>query len=95
MKGPGVVAAIGDIYFEPNMDTSETDPIFIISVKGKTHLKPQGIFYGAVAGSTEVDLDPNSSVTYPVNGFPNDLNWPGFTQEKVKYSIDSWEIIQQ
>jgi hypothetical protein len=95
MKGPGVVAAIGDIYFEPTMETGLTDPIFIISVEGKTELKPNGAFYGAVAGSAEIELYPGSSVTYPENGFPDDLNWPGFDRGKIEYGIYSWEIIQQ
>ena len=92
MIGPGVIAAIGDIYFQPNMKAGVTDPIFIISVEGMTELKPVGDFYGAVAGSVEVDLGPGSSVTYPEDGFPGDLNWPGFDRGKSKYAVDSWQV---
>lgn len=90
--GPGVIAAVGDIYFEPNIPAGMTDPIFIISVEGTTTLQPGGDFYGAIAGSVEIDLQPGSSVTYPEDGFPSDLNWPGFDLPKYKYAIDSWTV---
>ena len=92
MRGPGVIAAVGDIYFEPNIEAGITDPIFIISIEGQTTLKPNGDFYGAVAGSVEVELQPGSSVTYPEDGFPGDLNWPGFDRGKIRYAIDSWIV---
>ena len=92
MRGPGAIAAIGDIYFEPNMEAGVTDPIFIISIEGETTLKPNGDFYGAVAGSVEVELQPGSSVTYPEDGFPADLNWPGFDRGKIRYAIHSWTV---
>ena len=92
MRGPGVIAAVGDIYFEPTIEVGVTDPIFIISVEGTTILKPGGDFYGAIAGSVEVDLGPGSSVTYPDDGFPVDLNWPGFDRGKIRYAIDSWIV---
>lgn len=92
MIGPGVIAAMGDIYFEPNIEAGMTDPIFIISVNGMTTLKPGGDFYGAVAGSVEVELQPGSSVTYPEDGFPSDMNWPGFDLGKYKYALHSWTV---
>lgn len=92
MRGPGVLAAMGDIYFEPNIEAGMTDPIFIISVYGTTTLKPGGDFYGAVAGSVEVYLQPGSTVSYPEDGFPDDLNWPGFTSGKYTYAVRSWTI---
>jgi len=92
LKGPGVIAAMGDIYFEPNTIAGDTAPIFIISVDGKTELKPNGAFYGAIAGSTEIQLKPGTSVTYPVGGFPPNLNWPGFGLEKWDHFIASWTI---
>lgn len=92
VQGPGVIAAIGDIYFEPNMDSDQGSPVFIISVEGKTHLKPNGDFYGAIAGGAEIELQSGASVTYPEDGFPEDLNWPGFASKKVRYVLYSWTV---
>ena len=93
--GPGVIIAVGDVYFEPNIPVGMTDPIFIMSVSGETTLQPGGDFYGAVAGSVEVDLQPGTSVNYPPGGFEEgDLNFPGFTEDKsIYYSIESWKVI--
>ena len=92
LRGPGAIVAMGDIYFEPSIEAGVTDPIFIISVQGETTLMPNGDFYGAVAGSIDVELKPGSSVTYPEDGFPGDLNWPGFDRGKIRYAIDSWIV---
>jgi len=83
MRGPGVVVAMGAIYFEPNVEAGMTDPIFIISVYGVLAFKAGGDFYGALAGSIEVELQPGSSVTYPEGGFPDDLNFPGCIEGKT------------
>ena len=93
--GPGVIVAIGDIYFEPNIEAGMTDPIFIMSVSGQTLLQPGGDFYGSIAGSVEVDLQPGTSLTYPEDeGWFEDLNFLIGVQELI-YSIYSWDISQQ
>jgi len=92
--GPGVIIAIGDIYFEPNIEAGMTEPIFVMSVEGTTTLMPGGDFYGAVAGSVEVDLQPGTSLNYPEEGF-GDLNFPGCSGAQLVYSIASWDISQQ
>jgi len=92
--GPGVIIAVGDVYFAPNIPVGMTDPIFILSVSGTTNLQPGGDFYGAIAGSVEVDLQPNTSLDYPEAGFEGLINFPGFVEPKqLVYSIDSWEVI--
>ncbi len=92
--GPGVIIAVGDVYFEPNIPVGMTDPIFILSVSGETTLQPGGAFYGAIAGSVEVDLQPNTSLNYPEAGFGDGINFPGFGEPtQLVYSIDSWEVI--
>ena len=92
--GPGVIIAIGGIDFQPKIGSGMTDPIFIISVDGTTNLQPGGDFYGAVAGSVEVDLQPNTSLNYPEAGFGDGINFPGFGEPKqLVYSIYSWEVI--
>lgn len=77
------------------MPAGGTEPIFIISVESEIALKPNGDFYRAVAGSIEVELAPSSSVTYPEDGFPDDVNWPGFVRGKSCYAIHSWKVSSQ
>jgi len=92
--GPGCIIAVGDVYFEPNIPVGMTDPIFIMSVSGETLLQPGGDFYGAIAGSVEVDLQPGTSLNYPEAGFGDDINFPGFGEPtQLVYSIYSWDVI--
>ena len=92
IDGPGVIIVIGDIYFEPNIEAGMTEPIFIMSVEGTTTLKPGGDFYGAVAGSVEVELFPGTSLNYP-----EDEDWFGdhnflIGVQKLIYSLSSWDV---
>jgi hypothetical protein len=93
VKGPGVIIAVGDIYFAPQAQIGgQADPIFILSVSGTTLLQPGGDFYGAVAGGLEIDLKSKNKVFYPSGGFESyDLNFPNGTQW-LTYSIVSWEV---
>jgi hypothetical protein len=92
IKGPGAIIAVGDIYFKPNSQVT-TDPVFVMSVSGKTWLQPGGNIYGAIAGSVEVDLQPGTTLNYPGTGFGN-INFPGCTAGRFVYSIASWEVNQ-
>ena len=95
--GPGVIIAVGDIYFAPKGDVgSNEEPVFIFSVSGKTLLQPSGDIYGAVAGSVDVDVQPGvePTITYPPGGF-GDLNFPGCSGAHLTYGIASWDINQQ
>jgi len=93
--GSGVIIAIGDIYFEPNIEVGQEDPVFIMSVSGTTTLQPGGDFYGSVAGSVEIELQPGTSMNYPdEEGWYDGLNFLVGVQDLV-YSIDSWEVSQQ
>ena len=96
IKGPGAIIAAGDIWFEPNIEAGDTDPVFLMSVEGTTTLKPGGDFYGAVAGSVEVELYPGTSLVYPEEeGWYEGFNFPvGIIQELV-YTIASWTVGQQ
>ena len=95
IEGPGVIIAIGDIYFEPNIEAGMTEPIFIMSVEGTTTLKPGGDFYGSIAGSVEVELYPGTSLNYPEGaGWHEDFNFLIGIQQLI-YSIYSWEVSQQ
>jgi hypothetical protein len=93
--GSGVIIAIGDMYFEPNTEAGVTDPIFVMSVDGTTSVQPGGDFYGAIAGSVEIELQPGTSINYPgTGGWYDDLNFL-IGVKKLVYSIDSWEVSQQ
>ncbi|MDH4366679.1 MAG: hypothetical protein OEV57_00875 [Dehalococcoidia bacterium] len=91
IKGPGCIIAVGDIYFEPKSQVT-TDPVFVLSVAGQTLLQPRGDIYGAIAGSVEVQLQPNTHLVYPTGGFGGyGLNFLVGTQ-KLIYSIASWQV---
>ena len=92
--GSGVIIAIGDIYFEPKTQGGVTDPIFVMSVLGTTLVQPNGDFYGSIAGSVEIELQPGTSINYPGGGWYDDLNFL-VGVKKLAYSIDSWEVSQQ
>jgi hypothetical protein len=93
--GPGVIIAVGDIYFAPKADVGMTAPIFVLSVSGTTLLQPSGNFYGAIAGSMEVQIQPGHepTITYPPEGFGGyNLNFPSLVEIGLVYSIASWEV---
>jgi hypothetical protein len=91
LVGAGSIIAVGDIYFKPNTEAGVTDPVFIMSVEGTSLVQPGGDFYGSIAGSVEVNLQPNTSLNYPGSGFGN-INFPGCTAGRFVYSIASWEV---
>jgi Tfp pilus assembly protein PilX len=92
IEGFGIIIAIGDIYFAPNIEAGQTDPIFIMSVEGTTNLQPGGDFYGSIAGSVEVDLQPGTSLNYPEGDeWFGDLNFLIGVQQLI-YSLSSWEV---
>jgi hypothetical protein len=93
MVGEGAIIAIGDIYFAPKTESGVTDPVFIMSIVGKSLVQPNGDFYGSIAGSVEVDLWPGTSVNYPAEGFGL-LNFPGCTAGRYIYGIATWEVTQ-
>jgi hypothetical protein len=94
IKGPGIIIAIGDIYFAPGEQMGVEDyPIFIFSVLGKAELQPGGDFSGAVAAGGRVELKSNNNINYPEGGFDDyGLNFPGFGEVQLVYSIASWEV---
>jgi hypothetical protein len=69
-----------------------TDPVFIMSIDGQTFLQPGGDFYGSVAGSVEVQLQPGSSVSYP-----QDAEWYETLNfllgiKTLIFHIASWDV---
>lgn len=94
MDGSGAIIAVGDIYFAPKVPAGMADPVFIMSRSGETLVQPNGEFYGSIAGSVDVQLQPGSSLNYPEDGF-GVLNFPGCTEGRFVYSIASWEVSRQ
>jgi hypothetical protein len=94
LVGSGSVVAIGDIYFKPDTEAGVTDPVFVMSVLGTTSVQPNGDFYGCIAGSVEIELQPGTSINYPGGGWYDDLNFL-IGVKKLVFSIDSWEVSQQ
>jgi hypothetical protein len=91
--GSGIIIAVGDIYFEPKTEAGVTDPIFIMSVDGTTTVQPAGDFYGSIAGSIEIDLQPNTSINYPVGeDWYENLNFLIGVQDLI-FHIFSWEVV--
>ena len=95
--GPGVIIAVGDIYFAPKGDIGCIGgPVFILSIEGSTYLQPSGEFYGAVAGNVTVDVKSGSgeqNISYPEGGFEDyNLNFL-IGIKKLIFHIFSWEVI--
>jgi hypothetical protein len=92
--GPGAIIAVGDVYFQPKVNTGMTDPILVLSVFGTTQMQPSGDFYGALLGSVDVIVQPGStpSITYPEDGFGgSNLNFPLGAVFNRFCKIASWE----
>jgi hypothetical protein len=97
INGPGVIIAVGDIYFAPKGDVgSNGQPVLILSVAGTTTLKPSGDFYGSIAGSVNVEAFSGETPTmnYPTDGF-GPVNFPSIFEAYRTYSIYSYEVSQQ
>lgn len=58
IAGSGCLIAIGDIFFSPNIASSEDDFLFTMSIEGCTTLNPGSNYYGSIAGNAEVTLQP-------------------------------------
>ena len=75
ITGSGCIVAVGNIYLTPKTICSSPDEfVLILSVRGSTTLKPNGNFYGSVAGYNNVTLFPGTRLTKPP---PENLNFPG------------------
>ncbi|MBN1370013.1 MAG: hypothetical protein JW954_07260 [Dehalococcoidaceae bacterium] len=92
LRGPGAIVAIGDIYFEPNIEAGMEEPIFIMSASGTTTLQPGGNFFGALAGEISVETQPGTTITYPEGGFAEgSINFPGIISGRF-WGMETWNI---
>jgi hypothetical protein len=95
LTGTGCVIAVGNIQFKPNLSSSPSDYILVMSLIGMTYMQPNGDFYGTLAGSSEVWIQ-NGSANWSEPG-EGGINFPGSGgegSEGTEYLIHSWEIGQ-
>ena len=90
LTGSGCVIAVGGIEFKPNLDCSPTDYIFVLSVRGVTHMQPNGDFYGTLAGLAEVYIQNGSANWVDPSGAG--LNFPYVAGIGSLCSIATWEV---
>jgi len=91
MMGSGCIIAVGGIEFKPNLDCNPDDHIFVLSVRGVTHLQPNGDFYGTLAGLAEVYIQNGDANWVDPSGA--DLNFPYLAEIGTLGSIATWELI--
>jgi hypothetical protein len=86
LAGPGAIIAIGSIVFSPQVAPSY---IFVMSISGSTQFQPQGDFIGAVCGNTNINLQPNCTLTWQSPGVGN-IDLPGLYNHIQQ--IKTWSI---
>lgn len=87
--GTGAIIAVGDLNFQPDL-RSGTHHIFLMSVVGTVMLRPNGSFYGSVAGNADVQLQPG----YFLDGTGGGGGWhfpPIFDTEINTYNIYNYD----
>jgi len=62
ISGSGCIIAVGDVNFQPSI--SGDDFVFLMSIEGKAWLKPSNSFYGSIAGDSEVELMPGTTLNW-------------------------------
>ncbi len=93
ISGSGCIIAVGDIDFQPQIPSGSPDDfVFVMSLTGTVHFKPQNDFYGAIAGNVVVELMPGVDVTWtePPSDEEGGLNFP--TGSVADLRIVTWEI---
>lgn len=92
ISGSGAIIAVGDVTFQPGILSAEDDFIFVMSLEGEVWFSPQGSFYGSLAGTTNVNLQPNSTLEWREP--PDGLNFPGADGSggKLVLEIRTWQV---
>lgn len=93
LSGSGCIIAVGDVTFQPAISSDANDFVFVLSLEGEVWFSPQGDFYGSVAGSTHVNLQPNCSLQW--KEYPDGLNFVGEDDSKLQWEIRTWQISLQ
>ena len=92
--GSGCIIAVGDIGFWPQMETTSSDYVFVLSLEGKINFQPLGDFYGSVCGDVNVNLQPNNHLYWTDPSNHPELNFPdsvGGVEANVH--VRTWKII--
>jgi len=91
MTGSGCIIAVGGIEFKPNLDCSPDDHIFVLSIRGRTHMQPNGDFYGTLAGLAEVYIQNGTANWVDPSG--SELNFPTIAAIGSLCGIATWEVV--
>jgi len=75
LEGSGCIVAVGDVNFQPNLPTGADDFIFVMSIEGTVKFQPGNDFYGSVAGTVDVFLQPDVDLIWWDGS--DGLNFPG------------------
>jgi len=93
VSGSGCIIAVDYLNYQPNI--SGDDFVFILSVEGTVHLQPGTSFYGSIAGESDVELWPGTTLEW-VEPDQDGLNFPwggsGGSNGEGDYQIHTWEI---
>lgn len=94
ITGSGAIITVGDIIFKPNMASSPTDFVFVLSLSGQVIFQPGGNYYGSVAAagadkSVSIELYSGNTLTH--TNPPSNLNIP-ITGTGTGWSIHTWQI---
>jgi hypothetical protein len=94
LTGSGCIVALGDVYFQPKIQSTEGDFIFVCSLYGTVHFGPVGDFYGSIAGNINVELWSGNTLTW--NQYPTDWEVPFPLDEKKNAPLKylNWTIIR-
>ncbi|MFC1875300.1 hypothetical protein ACFLY3_04055 [Chloroflexota bacterium] len=93
--GSGCLVAVYDLTYQPQI--SGDDFVFLMSLQGVVTLQPGGDFYGSIAGDSEVNLQPGTSLIWTdPDDIDGNLNFPGGDDDPNNSDLDwgilSWKI---
>jgi len=101
LYGSGCIIALGDIVFQPNLDTEGENFVLLMSLQGEVQFNPGTDFTGCIAGNVDVQLQPGNTISW-INPEGKGLDFPmGIGDDPNELppidvvNIESWEIIQQ
>ena len=76
VSGNGCIIAVGDLSFQPGVQSGSESYVFLMSVEGTVYFAPQNDFNGSVAGNVEINLQPGTTLTHYLNPYEMNLNFP-------------------
>ncbi len=92
ITGSGCIIAIGDIDFQPGVQSSTNSYVFIMSVEGMVYFAPQDDFNGSVAGKVDINLQPGTTLTHSLDPYEMNLNFP--IDDYDVWLSRTWSIIR-